>query len=149
MKDLARMLELPMDLLKVYARCKAFHEGTSGETAGGMGLCSEELAAFAIAGHLHARRNLPHRKAPQLVAQIQEHLLECTRPDRVHVFLLEGNHGHQVEVRTGVGRLLIEASLRPYTTIFDATELQVAIEASLTQDRLKLPSVSHFVVTPT
>ena len=144
--ELAHQFGVPPQLFAAYLKRKVLHPASSGERRANLGLLSEELAALAMASHLHGVRNLPMRKARAVVKELIDHLLQALWGDRVTVCLLESNRGFALKVLTGRGPLRVPAMTRRYVTLYDAKALRDRMETAMDLSPLKLPRASDCVV---
>ena len=149
--ELAKQLHIPQKLVDAYVTRGEMHEAKPGEIVAGLGMCGEELAAFAVMGFLMEKKKAPFVNAGIVMEQLKRLLFAHTASHtRVVAMAVESNK-KQVQVQAGEipkdqAIRMDDASLQKYMTIIDVSALCSRIEVALWTVPLKLPRVEDCIV---
>ena len=149
--ELAKQLHIPQKLVDAYVTRGAMHEAKPGEIVAGLGMCGEEVAAFAVMGFLMEKKKAPFVNAGIVMEQLKRLLFAHTASHtRVVAMAVESNK-KQGQVQAGEipkdqAIRMDDAALQKYMTILDVSALCRRIEVALWTVPLKLPRVEDCIV---
>lgn len=142
---LAEALRSDRELIACYIRERVVREAKSNERAAKMGLSSEELTGFALAGFLVRKMRIGPLKAFRHAAEAVADLFVYHAPARVKFCLLEGNRCWEIKILSGIGTLEIPEEIRRWMTVVDVTLLSDLMEEAIGRSPLRLPRVEDAV----
>ena len=149
--ELAKQLHIPQKLVDAYVTRGEMHEAKPGEIVAGLGMCGEELAAFAVMGFLMEKKKAPFVNAGIVMEQVKRLLFAHTvSHTRVVVMAVESNK-KRVQVQAGeIPKTQVVRMDKPefqkYMTIIDVSALCSLIDIALWTIPLKLPRVEDCIV---
>jgi len=149
--ELARQLHVPQKLVDAYVTRGAMHEAKPGEVVAGLGMCGEELAAFAVMGFLMEKKKAPFVNAGIVMEQLKRLLFAHTASHTRVVVMAVSSNKKKVQVQAGeIPKTQVvrmdKPELQKYMTIIDVSALCSLIEIALWTIPLKFPRVESCIV---
>ena len=149
--ELAKQLHVPQKLVDAYVTRGAMHEAKPGEVVAGLGMCGEELAAFAVMGFLMEKKKAPFANAGIVMEQVKRLLFAHTAGHTRVVVMAVSSNKKKVQVQAGeIPKTQVvrmdKPELQKYMTIIDVSALCSRIDLALWTVPLKLPRVEDCIV---
>ena len=140
---LSSQIRCPPDLVAAFFRAGQLHEAKPAERAARLGLCAEDLAALALAGHLCTRHALPlNAMVFRVLGDVRMELLEAPQPLRVILGVFRANKEIEARVGTCDGPLAIfdaPADQLAATDFYNASDLRERMDQAIEAVPLALP----------